>query len=143
MLVFSLAGAPLSVSHDAARAMNLLHSTLDGGDFSPLDSTERRFLSWQALDLLRVAVYGFIAFADSFLQDHSEYNIVPLKINGSSVETLFSQFKYEAHGKLTSVNYATVRKTVLMKRDIHGSTKAARGYRNTMLYIKDKKLKRK
>ena len=119
------------------------HDSLNGGDFQPLKSTERRFLSWQTWDILRVMVYGFINFTESFLREHPDYYVVPLKLNGSAVETLFSQFKFETHGKLSSLNYSTARKSVILKKDIHGSTKAARGYRNTALYVRDKVLKRK
>ena len=99
-----------------------------GGDFKPLNSKEKRFLYWQTWDLLRTSVYGFRDFIESFLQNYPFYYIVPLKLNGSAVETLFSQFRFESHGKLTSINYSTARKTVLLKKDIHGCTAATRGY---------------
>ena len=39
-----------------------------GGDFKPLNSKEKRYLSWQTWDLLRTSVYGFRDFIESFLQ---------------------------------------------------------------------------
>ena len=114
-----------------------------GGNFKPTNSQERRFLSWQTWDLLRITVFGFQALVDSFLSQHPEYYIYPLKVNGSAVETLFSQFKFETNSKLTSVNYSSARSRVLMKKDISDSVKAAHGYRDTPLYVKEKMLKRK
>lgn len=114
-----------------------------GGGFSPKSTEEKRFISWQTWDLLRISVFGFKGFVNNFLAQNPDYYVYPLKINGSAAETLFSQFKFETNSKLTSVNYASARSRVLMKKDIHGSSKAAHGYRNTPLYLKDKKLQRK
>ena len=82
-----------------------LQEPLSSGPFQPNSSKERRFLSWQTFDLLRICVYGFQEFVESFLQEFPNNYIAPLKLNGSAVETLFSQFKFESDGKLTSVNY--------------------------------------
>ena len=41
-----------------------------GNDFKPCDSGERRFISWQTWDLLRITVFGFTEFAKDFLSDH-------------------------------------------------------------------------
>ena len=102
---------------------------------------ERRFISWQTWDLLRITVFGFMEFAKDFLSDHPGYYIYPLKLNGSAVETLFSQFKFETGSELSSVNYSIAQKRVLIKTDLHGFGKAANGYRETPLYIKEKMLK--
>ena len=108
-------------------------------DFPPVSSQERRFLAWQTWDLLRVCVYGFKKFCEDFLTRHPSYYIVPLKWNSSAVETLFSQFKHAAGGKLDSTNYATAREAYLVKRDMHGhrAAKAAHGYRDVPLYIRE------
>ena len=70
---------------------------------------------------------------------------MPLKWNGSAVETLFSQFKFIAGGKLDSTNYATAREAFLVMRDTHGhkAAKAAHGYRDVPLYVRDGQLNRK
>ena len=65
--------------------------------------------------------------------------IIYFHSNGSAAEMLFSQFKFETNSKLSSVNYATARSRVLMKKDVHGGAKVAHGYRDTPLYIKEKK----
>jgi hypothetical protein len=98
---------------------------------------------FQTYDLLRICAYGFVAFCESFFQRHQEgYYLVPLKLNGSAVETLFSQFKYIAGGKLSSLNYATAKRSVMLRRDIHGHNRANRGYRDVPLYVADAPLRR-
>ena len=111
-------------------------------NFNPTSPFERRFISWQTFDLLRICVYGFVAFVESFLQRHPGYYVVPLKLNGSAVETLFSQFKYIAGGKLSSLNFATAKRSVMLRKDIHGHHKANRGYRDVPLYTADVPLRR-
>ena len=55
-----------------------------------------------AWDLLQVDVYGFKQFCEYFFKAH-RYNFVsPLRVSGSAVEMLFSQYKYAAGGKLDS-----------------------------------------
>lgn len=75
-----------------------------------------------------------MGFCREYLQQHPDYYLVPLKLNGSAVETLFSQFKYNAGGKLTSLNFATAKRSVMLKRNIHGHHSAAHGYRDVPLY---------
>ena len=121
------------------------YNNLEPHGLRPSSSLERRFIAWQTWDLLRVCVYGFRAFCDDFLQRHPQYYIVPLKWNGSAVETLFAQFKRAAGGKLDSTNYATAREAYLLRRDAHGhrATQAARGYRDVPLYIREAPLGRR
>ena len=63
-----------------------------------------------------MCVYGFQAFCSYFISQYPGYFIVPVRINGSSVETLFSQYKYSAGGKLDSANYENVHAANLVKR---------------------------
>lgn len=114
-------------------------------DFSPKSPSEKRFLAWQTWDLLRICVYGFQAFCTDFLQRHPGYYVAPLKWNGSAVETLFSQIKRAAGGKLDSTNYATAREALLVRRDTHGhsASKAVHGYRDVPLYIREGQLNRR
>ena len=100
-------------------------------------------LFFQTYDLLRICIYGFIEFCDSFLQRHPDgYYIVPLKLNGSAVETLFSQFKYIAGGKLSSINYPTAKRSVMLRKDIHGHNRANKGYRDVPLYVAEAPLRK-
>ena len=71
------------------------------------------FIAW---DLLRIDVYGFQAFCKWFLETYSTYFISPLRLSGSAVESLFSQYKFTAGGKLDSVNYTTSRAAHLIKQ---------------------------
>ncbi len=117
-----------------------------GQDFNPTNSLERRFLAWQTWDLLRICVCGFQAFCEDFLQRHpAPYFIVPLKWNGSAVETLFSQFKSITNGKLDGTNFPIARKMLLSRRDALGHRPAAvvGGYRNTPLYVAQMPLARR
>ena len=84
--------------------------------------------------------YGFTQFCDDFLTRHGDgYYVVPLKLNGSAVETLFSQFKSLSGGKLSGTNYPSVRKMFLSRRDVlgHRPSAAVAGYRDVPLYIRD------
>ena len=98
---------------------------------------------FQMYDLLRVTYYGFIGFIETFFTNHPEYYITPLKLNGSGVETLFSQFKFSAGGKLTSLNYETAKKSVMLRRDIHGKHASRRGYRDVQLFTQPLPLRKK
>ena len=55
---------------------------------------------------MRITYYGFVEFTRSYLERHSQYGlyIVPVQLNGSAVETLFSQMKYSTGGHLRSTN---------------------------------------
>ena len=90
------------------------------GQFPHTSSTQKAFLSWKskwavltfylylgyiAWDLLRIDVYGFWGFCTYFFQKYPGYFVSPLRISGSAVESLFSQFKHNARGKLDSCNY--------------------------------------
>ena len=59
----------------------------------------------QTWDLLRLMYYGFKQLCDSFTRQHGQYYVVPVRINGSVIESLFSRFKYDAGGNLSATNY--------------------------------------
>ena len=50
------------------------------------------------------------------------------------VETLFSQYKYAAGGKLNSSNYATARAACLVKSAAAQSHHSSKGYRDATLH---------
>ena len=85
-----------------------------------------------AFDLLRIDIYGFTFFCETFLSKYSEYFISPLRLSGSAVETIFSQYKYTCGGKLDAGNYYTARAANLVKQVVanHASGK---DYRNEEL----------
>lgn len=85
-----------------------------------------------AWDLLRINVYGFRAFCNWFLQTYPTYFIVPLRLSGSAVESLFSQYKHNSRGKLDSVNYTTARAAHLVKQSV-SAHHSGKGYRDETL----------
>ena len=86
---------------------------------------------------MRIMVYGFAGLCDDFFTKYNDnFFIMPKRLNGSAIETLFSQFKYLTGGKLSSTNYATARAAYLMKVDIHGSHFGEKDYRNVDLYLR-------
>ena len=70
------------------------------------------FATW---DLLHICVYGFRNFAADFLEKYPTHFISPVRLSGSAVETLFSQFKHTAGGKLSAINYANIWAAHLIK----------------------------
>jgi hypothetical protein len=95
-----------------------------------------------AWDLLRIDMYGFKFFAEDFLSRHPKHFISPLRISGSAIKTLFSQFKYAAGGKLDVSNYATARAACLIRSavSVHHS---AKGYRDAALATQPPPLEKK
>ena len=94
-----------------------------------------QFLAWQTWDLTRLMVYGFKWFIRDFFQRHpnTHHYIIPVRLNGNAVETLFSQLKYSAGGQLSATNYATARSSILMKKVVKGHTVKDQDYRNVPL----------
>ncbi|XP_065905179.1 uncharacterized protein [Dysidea avara] len=144
------------LSHDKICDVDskVLHSISTGfsffekwhGDLSReggLETLDPRFLSWQTFDLLRICVYGFSSFVQTFLEEFPDYFISPVRLSGSAVETLFSQLKHTAAGgKLSSVNYVTARAAHLIKHSVayhHSSV----NYRDVPLHLSDTVLQKK
>ena len=75
--------------------------------------------------------YGFRGLCEEFIQKHLGYTIYPVRINGSAVETFFSQVKHATSGHLSATNYATARSAVITRGSVHGKLRRHRGdYRN-------------
>ena len=100
------------------------------------------FLFTVAWDLLKIDMYGFKSFTEDFLSRHPKHFISPLRVSGSAIETLFSQFKYAAGGKLDASNYATARVAclILSAVSVHHS---AKGYRDAALATQAPPLEKK
>ena len=92
-------------------------------------------LAWQTWDLLRIYVFGVKGLVGDFLKRHPGYFLVLSRINGSAVESLFSQIKYSSAGKLSSSNYATARKSVMITANVENlsTDHSYRTYRNEKL----------
>ena len=65
--------------------------------------------------------------------------IVPMKLNGSAVETLFSQFKQTVGGKLTSINYPHAKRTYALKGNIGLGKRGSGEHGTTDIPLKKKK----
>ena len=59
-------------------------------------------------------LYGFKGLCQEFTTLHAKYFVVPVRINGSAVENLFSRFKYYAGGNLSATNYESAVSWLLM-----------------------------
>ena len=61
-------------------------------------------------------VQGLTEFCSNFLSRHTGYFVSPLCLSGSAVESIFGQFKYNAHAKLDAANYQVTRAALLTKQ---------------------------
>ena len=106
---------------------------------------QKSFLAWQTWDLMRVTFYGFMEFTRSYLERHLQDGlyIVPVRLNGSAVETLFSQMKYSAGGHLSSTNYSTAISSILIKKQVRGQGVKDTDYRNVSLNLLSQTLRKK
>ena len=102
------------------------------------------YSSLTAWDLLRICVYGFDTFCVYFLNKYPDRFISPLRVSGSAVESLFSQYKRSAGGKLDGANYAISRAAQLIKQTVSAHHSGS-GYRDLSLdtFESDIALKRK
>ena len=103
---------------------------------------QKHFLAWQTWELMRICHYGLKNLAADFLLAHPDYVLYPKRMNGSAIESLFSQFKYLAGAKLSATNYSTARAAYLTKCDIHGR-RFNDEYRNAPLYIQQSQMPRR
>ena len=83
--------------------------------------------------------YGFVGFCEEFTSQHPEYTIYPIRINGSAVESFFSQLKHTTSGHLSSVNYATAQASILSRGIAHGKDG---NYRNAPLFIRQHEIQK-
>ena len=73
-----------------------------------------------------------------FTSSNPGYYINPRRVNGSAVETLFSQLKHTTAGNLTATNYEAAKATLLTKVQAKGSD----DYRSDTLYLRQSDLLR-
>ena len=88
---------------------------------------------------MRLCWYGFKGYSEEFFNVHPNYYILPLRANGSAIETVFSQLKHSSRGILTGVTYGSARAQLITKRTIHGPH-VKEQYRNAPLYIQESEL---
>lgn len=87
-------------------------------------------------------MYGFMSFCNSFLKKHPGYFVSFLRLSGSAVETIFSQYKYTCGGKLDAGNYYTARAANLVKQVV-ATHESGKDYRNEELSTISLPLKKK
>jgi len=86
---------------------------------------------------MKLMYYGFKGMVEDFTTAHPGYTVHPVRVNGSAVETFFSQVKFLTSGHLSATNYGVARASVITKGSIHGKIRRHRGdYRNVPLFIR-------
>lgn len=76
-----------------------------------------------------IMYHGFFGLCNDFLTRHPNCFISPIRLNGSSVESIFSCLKYIANGNLSSSNYVTSLSSLITQRDIKHNPHSEKGYR--------------
>ena len=90
-----------------------------------------------------MCVYGFTSFVGGFLDKYPDYFVSLVRLSGSAVETLFSQFKHTSGGKLSATNYANTRAAHLIKHCVSSHHHRSVGYRDTALQLSESTLEKK
>lgn len=91
----------------------------------------------QTWDLFRLMKCGFIGLCTDFTSRHGPDNyIVPVRVNGSAIESLFSRFKYNANGNLSAVNYESAMSRLLTANSIDQGFDYRRSELNVMTELK-------
>ena len=84
-----------------------------------------------------------MGFVGEFLTKYPSHFVSPVRLSGSAVETLFSQFKHTAGGKLSATNYSSARAANLIKHCMAPVHSSSIGYRDTHLKIPECVLEKK
>lgn len=117
---------------------NWLNQILDDDPNINLQKSQQEvFLSWQTWDLLRVMFYGFMGLAKEFFKLCPGYFLSFIRITGSAIESLFSQIKYAAGGKITSASYVSGRKAVTIRRNVQGKNISNKFHRDHLILINE------
>ena len=84
----------------------------------------------------RLMKYGFLGLCKDFTSRCGpDHYIIPVRINGSAIESLFSRFKYNADRNLSAVNYETAMSWLLTANSVAQSC----DYRKTELNVMGRK----
>lgn len=89
--------------------------------------------------------HGFTGLCSYFLSKHFQkgYYIVPVRVNGSAIESYFSRLKFSAHGQLSAINYSSAQAAVEMAKSVSTKRPHEADYRDVGVDIKPVGLKRK
>ena len=101
------------------------------------------FIPLQTWDLLRLMFQGLIGLCEHFLTEHPGYFITPVRINGSAIESYFSQLKYAARGQLSAINYETAQAAVETSKAASTKRPQEADYRDAGLHIHPAQLTKK
>lgn len=85
--------------------------------------------------------YDYHSFCQEFFELHPNHYIIPLRANGSAIETVFSQLKHGSRGTLTAVSYGPARAQLITKQAVHGPH-VREDYRKAPLYIQESEMSR-
>ena len=89
----------------------------------------------QTWDLMRLLYFGFTGFCTDFTATYGpDHYVVPVRINGSAIESLFGRFKFDAGGNLSAINYEAAL-SCIMTADAIART-CTDSYRNSELNVK-------
>ena len=89
----------------------------------------------QMWDLIQLLYFGFTGFCADFTATYGPaHYVVPVRINGSAIESLFGRFKFDAGGNLSAVNYEAALSRVLAADAI--ARTCTDSYRNSELNVK-------
>ena len=114
------------------------------GGYKAAATHQQNFLAWQTWDLQRIMVHGFHLFCQNFISKYEDkFFICPKRLNGSAIESLFSQLKHLSGGRLSATTYQTAKAAYLTKVDIHGQHHGESNYRNVPLFLQQSDLTRK
>ena len=80
--------------------------------------------------------FGFSGLVKDFTTTNVGYHVNPKRVNGSAVETLFSQLKHTTGSNLTAANYESAKATLLTR----GQCKGQDTYRSAALYLRQSDL---
>ena len=78
---------------------------------------------------------GFKGLCETFVTEHPGYYIIPVRVTGSAIETVFSSLKYISGSNLSSINYAASLSALVTQRETYGSSNCKDDYRNEPLNL--------
>ena len=70
-----------------------------------------------------------------FNATYPDYFVSPLRINGSSIESIFSVLKFAAGGNLSASNYRSFRGRIIAGREVITNSNSERGYRDDVILV--------
>ena len=86
---------------------------------------------------------GFEGMCQNFLATNPGYFITPVRVNGSAIESYFSQMKYAARGQLSAANYQSAQAAIETSRAVSTKRPREADYRDAGLNIYPVQLKKK